>query len=134
MVPPDSLVIAEIRYRMIELVVPAGSTRLDIWTAVNTVGGTHVVSLTPQWSNCFNHRIFWLPSPGSLNSWVSRHCSTRRHEPLPFATWVVTVDSFLVVKNVGAYFPGQLVPEQIWSTGTSGQLLAFAVVSVQVAP
>src|SRR3954464_4247735 len=126
MVPPVSVLIAEIRYRMIEAVPVGASTRFESCVGTNVVAGMQALSSAPQWSIWLSQRMFWLPSPGLLKAWVSRHCSTRRQVLVPVATSVVIADSFFWVKYVGANKPGQLLPPQTRSTGTSGQLFAFA--------
>src|SRR4051794_25121415 len=101
MTPPESVAMELIRYRMRELVVPARSTRLDSWVGTNVVVGKHVVSSSPQCTSCSSHRILAWPSPGFLNWWTRRHCSTRRQARVPVLTCVVMLDTFWVEKKTG---------------------------------
>src|SRR5213082_3448097 len=119
----------ETRNRMIGSLDVEVSTRLLSCTPPNVTSGNDTgVPTRPVCVIPFSHKVFACPSPGSLKTWLSVHQSTSPY-PLPRHTWVVTEASRFCVQNVGEYWPTQLVvEEQYWSTGTSGQFDAFAVV------
>src|SRR5947207_10840963 len=126
MMPPDSEVMYEMRHQFIggDWSVTV-STRLAICTPVNVTSGTEAVPPTrPVCETPASHSPARVESPGSGYVWFSVHCSTSRYAVPPHA-WVLTDASRFWVQNVGEVCVHDVVDEQFWSSGRSGQLSAW---------
>src|SRR6266496_2894680 len=100
-VPPDSLWMAEIRYRLIGEYPSSPSTRFAICTPSKVTAGIAAEPPTsPVWMMELSHSARLVVSPGDRKEWLRVHESTLRYAE-PFHTFVVVVDKRLRVKNDG---------------------------------
>ncbi len=105
------------------------STRFGFSSAAKEIGGngTAAAPVPPVRMMFASHSEGLVPSWGSAQTWVRSQVSTVTGAELTY-TWVEILVSRLVVKNEGPLLVQVPVEPQTWSSGTSGQEPALALV------
>ncbi len=130
---PDSVVITDMRRRVIGWYPSSPSTRLDIaWPSKVTAGSDALPPTLPVRVMEESHSDGVVVSPVAGKVWASVQASMSWYA-VPTRAWVRMPVSRFVVQKEGPWLAHEPVDAQFWSSGTSGQCALFAVVRLDVA-